>query len=142
MFKDGSFLQADAVIFATGYEPVRNAILPIFGEELACKITPVWGFNEVHELRRSFSPSGHPGVSSINCLVVEKRDSIILQIWWAVGDLGISRYGSKTLVSISRVCLWYVLTETSYAISQGIQIKARLLGMVTDEDEASNRCYP
>lgn len=102
VFRDGSFLQADAVIFATGYEPVKNAILPIFGDEIASKITPVWGFNEAHELRRTFSPPGHPG------------------IWWAIGDLAISRYSSKTL---------------------GIQIKARLLDLIIDENEASNRCF-
>ncbi|GJJ15768.1 hypothetical protein Clacol_010046 [Clathrus columnatus] len=79
VFKDGSFLQADAVIFATGYEPIKNAILPIFGDDLASKITPVWGINEQYELTRAYTPPGHPG------------------IWWGLGDFVHSRYNSKAL---------------------------------------------
>ncbi|GJJ15730.1 hypothetical protein Clacol_010008 [Clathrus columnatus] len=103
VFKDGSYLQADAVVFATGYEPPKNVIASVFGQEIANKITPIWGFNEIHELKRAYSPSGHPG------------------IWWGIGDFYVPRYSSKAL---------------------GIQIKARLLGIITDEDESSNRCFP
>jgi hypothetical protein len=63
VFKDGSSLDADLVVFATGYEPVKNSITDIFGEELSAKVTPVWGLDEEGESRRSYTPSGHPGVS-------------------------------------------------------------------------------
>lgn len=61
-FRDGFSLAADAVIFATGYEPINNSISGIFGVEITKAITPVWGLDAEGELRRAYSPSGHPGV--------------------------------------------------------------------------------
>lgn len=66
VFKDGSSLKADLVVFATGYEPIRNSICGIFGEELTAKVTPIWGLDEEGESRRAYTPSGHPGVSQEN----------------------------------------------------------------------------
>jgi len=63
VFKDGSSLDADLVVFATGYEPIKNSICDVFGEELSTKVTPVYGLDEEGESRRAYKPSGHPGVS-------------------------------------------------------------------------------
>ena len=63
VFADGSMLAADLVVFATGYEPIKNTVRNIFGDEVATKVTPVWGLDEEGESRRTFKPSGHPGVS-------------------------------------------------------------------------------
>ena len=63
VFKDASTLEADLVVFATGYEPIQNRVRDIFGNEVATKISPVWGVNEEGEIRRAYTPSGHPGVS-------------------------------------------------------------------------------
>ena len=63
VFKDGSSLDADLVVFATGYEPIKNSIRDIFGEEVSSKVTPVWGLDEEGENRRAYTPSGRPGVS-------------------------------------------------------------------------------
>ncbi|GJJ11780.1 hypothetical protein Clacol_006018 [Clathrus columnatus] len=93
IFKDGSFLEADAVIFATGYHPVQHILSPIFGEKLSERISPAWGLDEEGESIRNYRPCGHPG------------------LWWATGGFNASRYYSKSL---------------------GIQIKARLLGLVKD----------
>ncbi|KAF8505013.1 FAD/NAD-P-binding domain-containing protein [Gautieria morchelliformis] len=79
VFKDGSSLDADLVVFATGYEPIKNSIRDIFGEVLSAKVTPVWGLDEEGESRRAYTPSGHPG------------------LWWAIGDFMTSRYYSKSL---------------------------------------------
>jgi hypothetical protein len=64
VFKDGSSLRADLVVFATGYEPIKSSVSDIFGEELAGKVTPVWSLDEEGENRRAYTPSGHPGVST------------------------------------------------------------------------------
>ncbi|GJJ11777.1 hypothetical protein Clacol_006015 [Clathrus columnatus] len=61
VFKDGSFLEADAVIFATGYHPVQHILSPIFGEELSERISPAWGLDEEGESIRNYRPCGHPG---------------------------------------------------------------------------------
>ncbi|KIJ46896.1 hypothetical protein M422DRAFT_249636 [Sphaerobolus stellatus SS14] len=79
-FKDGSTLDADVVIFATGYEPIKNTVHEIFGEDIANAVTPVWGLDEEGESIRAYKPSGHPG------------------LWWAIGEFMSSRYYSKSLV--------------------------------------------
>jgi len=63
VFNDGSELDADAVIFATGYAPPLEIASDFFGEEIGKKITPIWGLNEEGELKRACTPSGHPGVN-------------------------------------------------------------------------------
>ncbi|KIJ23646.1 hypothetical protein M422DRAFT_39511 [Sphaerobolus stellatus SS14] len=78
-FKDGSTLDADVVIFATGYEPIKNTVHEIFGEDIANTVTPVWGLDEEGESIRGYKPSGHPG------------------LWWAIGEFMSSRYYSKSL---------------------------------------------
>ena len=67
LFKDGTELPADEVIFATGYLNMRGTARKIFGKELADRVTvgitmfraripanleqDVWGFDEEGELR-------------------------------------------------------------------------------------------
>jgi hypothetical protein len=64
IFEDGSSLEADLVVFATGYEPIKNSVRDIFGEDIAHKASPVWGLDEGGEPRRAYTPSGHPAVST------------------------------------------------------------------------------
>ena len=77
VFKDGSSLKADLVVFATGYEPVKDNVRGIFGEELATKVTPIWNMDEEGECRRTYTPSGQPGVSLAN---VRAHDEKLLSI--------------------------------------------------------------
>lgn len=79
IFKDGSFLEADAVIFGTGYCPVKHILAPIFGEEISERICPSWGIDEEGEMRRAYRPCGVPG------------------LWWATGGFDTSRRYSKAL---------------------------------------------
>ena len=72
VFKDGSSLKADLVVFATGYEPVKDNVRGIFGEELATKVTPIWNMDEEGECRRTYTPSGQPGVSLAMCAPMTK----------------------------------------------------------------------
>ena len=53
------------MVFATGYEPIRNTVREIFGEDIAHAITPVWGLDDEGECVRAYTPSGHPGVCAI-----------------------------------------------------------------------------
>lgn len=62
IFKDGSFIEADAVIFGTGYYPAKHVLAPIFGEEISERICPAWGLDEEGEMCRGYRPCGHPGV--------------------------------------------------------------------------------
>ncbi|KAJ8694671.1 hypothetical protein PTI98_007327 [Pleurotus ostreatus] len=78
-FTDGSTLEADVIVFATGYENIRDTMRPLFGDETIDKTSPVYGKDEEGEFRASYRPSGHPG------------------LWFATGDFIYSRFYSKRL---------------------------------------------
>ncbi|KAF2829046.1 FAD/NAD(P)-binding domain-containing protein [Ophiobolus disseminans] len=78
-FADGSKLEADEIVFATGYQNMRTQARLIFGDEVADRVGDVWGFNEEGEFRTMWQKSGHPG------------------LWFMGGNLAISRYFSRVL---------------------------------------------
>ncbi|KAL2209073.1 FAD/NAD(P)-binding domain-containing protein [Sarocladium strictum] len=78
-FEDGSELEADEIVFATGYQNMRTQTRTIFGDSVADKVGDVWGFNEEGEMRVMWQESGHPG------------------FWFHGGNLAICRYYSKLL---------------------------------------------
>jgi hypothetical protein len=78
-FADGSKLEADEIVFATGYQNMRTQARLIFGDEVADRVSDVWGFNEEGEFRTMWQRSGHPG------------------LWFMGGNLAISRYYSRIL---------------------------------------------
>ncbi|KAL4243845.1 hypothetical protein ABKN59_010876 [Abortiporus biennis] len=79
VFQDGSKLEADVVIFATGYQNIREVNKELFGEEVIDKTSLVYGVDEEYELNGSYRPSGYPG------------------LWFASGDFFHSRFMSKHL---------------------------------------------
>ncbi|KAF2660922.1 FAD/NAD(P)-binding domain-containing protein [Lophiostoma macrostomum CBS 122681] len=78
-FADGSTLDADEIVFATGYQNMRTQARQIFGDEVADRVGDVWGFNEEGEFRTMWQKSGHPG------------------LWFMGGNLALSRYYSRIL---------------------------------------------
>ncbi|KAI8669880.1 hypothetical protein LRP88_01673 [Fusarium phalaenopsidis] len=78
-FADGSELEADEIIFATGYQNMRTQTRVMFGDEIADQVGDVWGFNNEGEMRIMWQKSGHPG------------------FWFHGGNLAICRYYSKLL---------------------------------------------
>lgn len=52
-FKDGSELEADAVIFATGFKigEVLGPVREICGDEITDKLGPIWGQDAEGEMR-------------------------------------------------------------------------------------------
>ncbi|KAL5333728.1 hypothetical protein BJX70DRAFT_47671 [Aspergillus crustosus] len=78
-FNDGSELPADEVIFATGYQNMRTQTRAIFGDEVADRVSSVWGLNEEGEFRTMWQKSGHPG------------------FWFMGGNLALGRYYSLLL---------------------------------------------
>ncbi|OTB06022.1 hypothetical protein M426DRAFT_56120 [Hypoxylon sp. CI-4A] len=77
--EDGTELEADEVVCATGYQNMRTATEVIFGEEVASKVQNVWGYDEDGELRVVWRQSGHPG------------------LWLAGGNLAVCRYYSRLI---------------------------------------------
>ncbi|KAJ7593122.1 FAD/NAD-P-binding domain-containing protein [Mycena floridula] len=79
IFTDGSTLATDVIIFATGYQGMRESSEAIFGADAIARTGPVWGLDGEGELRGVFRPTGHPG------------------LWFAAGDFANSRFSSKHL---------------------------------------------
>ncbi|KAJ6161261.1 hypothetical protein N7470_004657 [Penicillium chermesinum] len=78
-FADGSELEADEIVFATGYQNMRSQARIIFGDEIADRVGSVWGLNEEGEFRTIWSRSGHSG------------------FWFMGGNLALCRYYSRLL---------------------------------------------
>lgn len=78
-FADGTELEADEIVFATGYQNMRTQAQAIFGDEVAGRLGDVWGIDERGEFRALARASGHPG------------------FWYHGGNLAICRYLSRVL---------------------------------------------
>ena len=78
-FADGTELEADEIVFATGYQNMRGTARKIFGDEIADSVKDVWGFDEEGELRTMWRRTGHPG------------------FWFFGGNLALCRYFSRML---------------------------------------------
>ncbi|KAJ7303781.1 hypothetical protein DFH08DRAFT_985900 [Mycena albidolilacea] len=78
VFKDGSRIQADVIVLATGYEPIIANAVAVFGEEIKEKIgSKIWGLDKEGELNCCYRPTGAPG------------------LWFAPGAIQHSRFFSK-----------------------------------------------
>lgn len=78
-FSDGTELEADEIVFATGYENMKTQARIVFGDEIGDKVNDVWGFDEHGEIRSLWRKSGHPG------------------FWFHGGNLAMCRYFSRLL---------------------------------------------
>ncbi|KAL8760597.1 MAG: hypothetical protein Q9184_003229 [Pyrenodesmia sp. 2 TL-2023] len=61
LLEHGSEIEADEIIFATGYESMRETARKIFGDELAERVNDGWGFDAEGETRGMWRRSGHLG---------------------------------------------------------------------------------
>lgn len=78
-FADNSELEADEIVFATGYQNMRTQTRLVFGDEVADRVDDVWGFNDEGEMRTIWQRSGHPG------------------FWFHGGNMALCRYYSRLL---------------------------------------------
>ncbi|KAL4972969.1 hypothetical protein BDW66DRAFT_169064 [Aspergillus desertorum] len=78
-FNDGSELEADEIVFATGYKNMREQTRRIFGGEVAERVNSVWGLDSEGEMRTIWRRTGHPG------------------FWFMGGNLALCRYYSLLL---------------------------------------------
>jgi hypothetical protein len=77
--RNGETLAADLVVLATGYKGQEHLVRKLFGEKVADKVGPIWGFGEGQELRNMFVRTGQPG------------------LWFIAGSLAQCRIYSKYL---------------------------------------------
>ncbi|WP_424810035.1 flavin-containing monooxygenase [Rhodococcus sp. 27YEA15] len=83
---DGSELAADAVILATGYKPQQELVRSLFGDDVADRVGPVWGYDEEGELRNMWKRTDQDG------------------LWFTAGSLAQCRIYSKFLALQIKAC--------------------------------------
>ena len=59
-FTDGSTLDADIVVLATGYANMRETARRLFGDEVGDRVKSVWDMDEEGEINTLWRDSGHP----------------------------------------------------------------------------------
>lgn len=58
---DGSVVEADLVVLATGYENQQEVVRRLLGDRVADKVGPVWGFDARYELRNIWKRTAQQG---------------------------------------------------------------------------------
>jgi hypothetical protein len=59
---NGQKIEADIIILATGYKPQEVLVTKMFGEEVATRVGPIWGFGDELELRNMYCQTAQPGL--------------------------------------------------------------------------------
>ena len=77
--KNGETLKADLIVLATGYKPQEVLVRQLFGEDVARRVGPIWGYGDGQELRNMYARTGQPG------------------LWFIAGSLAQCRINSKFL---------------------------------------------
>jgi cation diffusion facilitator CzcD-associated flavoprotein CzcO len=83
---NGETLAADLIVLATGYKPQEYLVRKLFGEEVAARIGPIWGFGEGQELRNMYTRTPQSG------------------LWFIAGSLAQCRINSKYLALQIKAC--------------------------------------
>ena len=77
--RDGRTLPADLIVLATGYKGQEHLVRKLFGEAVASRVGPIWGFGDGQELRNMYVRTPQPG------------------LWFIAGSLAQCRINSKYL---------------------------------------------
>jgi putative flavoprotein involved in K+ transport len=60
-FSDGSSLDLDVLVLATGYQPLQEAVRTMFGDNVADRVGPIWGIGSDGELRNMYARTAQEG---------------------------------------------------------------------------------
>jgi thioredoxin reductase len=84
--KTGETLGAELIVLASGYKPQEYLVRQLFGEAIATRVGPIWGFGEGQELRNMYTRTGQPG------------------LWFIAGSLAQCRINSRYLALQIKAC--------------------------------------
>jgi cation diffusion facilitator CzcD-associated flavoprotein CzcO len=62
LMRTGETLPADLIVLATGYKGQEYLISKLFGDDVADRVGPIWGFGDGQELRNMFTRTAQPGL--------------------------------------------------------------------------------
>jgi cation diffusion facilitator CzcD-associated flavoprotein CzcO len=71
--QDGSVIECDAAILATGFKNMQETVRGILGEEIADRIGPVWGFDQHFQMRNMWRRTDQPGLWLTGGALVDSR---------------------------------------------------------------------
>jgi putative flavoprotein involved in K+ transport len=71
--KSGETLAADLVVLATGFKGQQAQVRRLFGEAVAARVGPIWGFGIEQELRNMFVRTAQPGLYFIAGSLAQAR---------------------------------------------------------------------
>jgi cation diffusion facilitator CzcD-associated flavoprotein CzcO len=77
--KSGDTIAADLIVLATGYKRQEYLVSKLFGDAIAARVGPIWGFGDGQELRNMYTRTPQPG------------------LWFIAGSLAQCRINSKYL---------------------------------------------
>src|SRR5215471_4216490 len=60
--RSGETLAADLIVLATGYKGQEHLVSKLFGDDVADRVGPIWGFGDGQELRNMFARTAQPGL--------------------------------------------------------------------------------
>jgi len=84
--RSGEILAADLIVLATGYKGQEVLVGKLFGEQVAARVGPIWGFGDGQELRNMFMRTPQPG------------------LWFIAGSFAQCRIYSKVLGLQIKAC--------------------------------------
>ena len=61
IFSDGSSLDVDVLVLATGYQPLQEAVRAMFGDDVADRVGPIWGIGADGELQNMYARTAQEG---------------------------------------------------------------------------------
>jgi putative flavoprotein involved in K+ transport len=94
----GETLPADLLVLATGYKGMERLVARLFGDAVAARVGPIWGFGDGLELRNMFARTPQPG------------------LWFIAGSLAQCRIYSKYLALQIKACETGLLDGTASAL--------------------------
>jgi len=86
LLRNGKKLAADLVVLATGYKGQEHLVARLFGDAVAARVGPIWGFGDGLELRNMFMRTPQPG------------------LWFIAGSLAQCRIYSRYLALQIKAC--------------------------------------
>jgi cation diffusion facilitator CzcD-associated flavoprotein CzcO len=82
--RNGDTLAADLIVLATGYKGQDHVVRQLFGDAVAARVGPVWGFGDGQDLRNMYTRTAQPGLwfiagSFAHCRIYSKYVGLQIQ---------------------------------------------------------------
>jgi putative flavoprotein involved in K+ transport len=104
--RSGEALPVDLVVLATGYKGQEALVARLFGDDVARRIGPIWGFGPEQELRNMFMRTPQPG------------------LWFIAGSLAQCRIYSKYMALQIKALEIGLLDDTAGRPTEGLATAA------------------